>query len=98
MNPDDLQVLDVETHVTQSCETTSMTDDDRDRLISEFADSEYRLARELASVRQLLHITLGQSHEQGRQLDRLREQHRRLRDEYRSLRKTIPHNNQKAAA
>ena len=61
---------------------------DHDLLISEFADQEYQLARELSSVRQLLHIALEHNHEHGRQLDRLREQHRRLQAEYRLLRQS----------
>ena len=62
---------------------------DHDLLIAEFADSEHCLARDLAGVRQLLHLALEQLHERGRQLDRLREQHRRLRDGSRALRETI---------
>ena len=36
---------------------------DCDRLVREFADREYRLARNLAAVRQQLHLTLEQLHE-----------------------------------
>ena len=62
--------------------------DDRDRLISECADSEDQLARDLAAVRQLQHLTLALLRQKGLQLDRQREQQRRLRDEYRRLRET----------
>ena len=64
---------------------------DRAILISELVDSEYQLARELAAVRQLLHIALGQLHEQGLRHDRLRDQHQRVRDEYRSHRERVLH-------
>ena len=71
---------------------------DRDLLVSEFADQEHRLARELASVRQLLHLTLAQLHEQVRKFDRHLEQHRRLRAEYRALRESIIRNDRSNAA
>lgn len=60
--------------------------DDRERLVSELVDSEHQLARDLAAVRKLLHLTLGLLHESGRKVSRLREQHRQLLDEYRGLR------------
>lgn len=59
---------------------------DRDLLIGELTEQEHHIARELASVRQLLHLALEQAHEKGRQLERLRARHHRLRDEYRRLR------------
>lgn len=70
---------------------------DRALLIAEFADSEYRLARELAAVRVLLHLALGQSHEWVLRYDRLEKQHRRLRDEYRSFREHALRDDRRAA-
>ena len=64
---------------------------DRDLTLSELVDNEHYLARVLASVRQLLHLALEQAHEKGRQLERLREQHRSLRDEYRRHRERVLH-------
>ncbi len=75
-----------------------MTVDDRDGLIAEFADSEFQLARQLAAYREMLSIALAQIHERGRQLERLREQQRQLRHEYRQLRKTIVRDERRAAA
>lgn len=54
--------------------------DYRDGVIAELAESEYRLARDLAAVRQLLHLALEQLHATERQRDALREQNRGLRD------------------
>ena len=70
---------------------------DRDQLIGEFADSEHRLAHELAAVRQLLHITLGQLHDKIKEYDRHLDQHRRLLAEYRRLRETILCDDRRAA-
>ena len=81
----------------RSASTSDVFRGDRDSLISEFADQEHTLARELAAVRELLHLTLGQLHEQGRRHERLREQHRRLRDECRDLRAAIPRDDWRAA-
>ena len=68
-----------------------MTDDARDRIITELADSEHWLARELAATRQLLHVELGLSHEQARRQDRLAVENRRLREENRRLREIVLH-------
>ena len=81
--------------MTTAC--TGVFCSDRDRLVSELADSEYRLARELAATRELLHIALEQLHEKERQLARVREKHRRLRDECRGLREMILRDGQRAA-
>ena len=72
--------------------------EDRNLLITDLADSEYQLARELASVRHLLHLALQELHERGRQYDRLRDQHRRLSDEYRSYRVRVLRDDQRAVA
>ena len=66
-----------------------MTDDARDRIITELADSEYRLARDLAGVRELLHLSLGQMHERECERKRLHETHNRLRAEYRQVREAL---------
>ena len=71
--------------------------DDRDLLIAEFADSEHCLARDLAGVRQLLHLALGQSHKWAHRHTRLQEQHRRLRDEYRAFREPVIRDDRRAA-
>jgi len=68
-----------------------MTDDVVDLIITELADSEHRLARDLVAVRQLLRLALELAHEKERQLKRLGVQHSRLRHEYRRLRETILH-------
>ena len=60
--------------------------DHRDRVLEHFADQEYALARDLAALREVLHLALAQLHEVTRQLDRFREQHHQLRHEYRRLR------------
>ena len=60
-----------------------MTADARDRIITELADNEDRLARDLAGVRELLHLSLGQMHERECEVKRLHETHNRLRAEYR---------------
>ena len=78
-----------------------MTDvfrDDRDLLTREFVDQEHALARELASVRQLLHLALGQMHEKDQRHHRLVDQHRHLLAEYRHLRETILRDDRSRAA
>lgn len=55
-----------------------------DLVTEALADSEHRLARELASVRELLHVAVTQLHERRRR----DEQHAHLRNEYRQLRET----------
>ena len=74
-----------------------MTDDVRDQIITELADSEYRLARDLAVHRELLHLNLGQMHERECELERLRETHNRLRAEYRQAREALFPDGRKAA-
>ena len=75
-----------------------MTADDRDRLIAAPADSELQLARQLAAYREVLSVALAQLHEVGRQLDRLKEQHYKLRDECRRLREQVRRDGRRAAA
>ena len=74
-----------------------MTDDVRDQIITELADSEYRLARDLAVHRELLHLNIGQMHERECELERLRETHNRLRAEYRQAREALFPDGRKAA-
>ena len=64
--------------------------DGPDIVIEELADSEHRLARELASVRELLHVAVAQLREQDCQRRRRDEQHAHLRNEYRRLREMQP--------
>lgn len=71
--------------------------DYRDGVIEALADSEYVLACDLAGCREALHVAAEQLYEMTRQLGLLREQHRRLHDEYRSLRETILRNEERAA-
>ena len=71
--------------------------DYRDHVIEHLADQEHTLAHDLAAVRELLHLALEQLHETGRHCDRLREQHRQLRDEYRRLRELILRDERRAA-
>jgi hypothetical protein len=73
-----------------------MTDDARDWIITELAESEHRLACDLAAMRELLNISLGLAHEHERQLARLGAQHSQLRYEYRRLRETILHDDRTA--
>ena len=71
--------------------------DYRDRVIEELAASEHWLARDLAGVRELLHIALGQLQGVTYQRDRLREQQRRLRAEHRRLRESTLRHKREAA-
>ena len=71
--------------------------DYRDHVIEHLADQEHALARNLAAMRELLHLVLAQLHEVTRQLERLREQHYQLRDEYRSFREHVPRDERGAA-
>ena len=71
-----------------TCEESSPRDY-RGRVIEHLADQEHALARDLGALRELLHLALGRLHQMGKQLDRLREQHHRLHDEYRSLREQV---------
>ena len=66
-----------------------MSEDYRDHVVRDLADQEYRLARQLAAYRQMLSVALGQLHERGNQLKRLRQQHRELQREYRRFRAAI---------
>ena len=75
----------------------SSAHDHRDRVIEHFADQEHALARDLAAMRELLHLALGRLHEVTRQLDRLQEQHHQLRDECRRLREQVRHDERRAA-
>ena len=78
--------------------TSDVFQSDREQLIGEFAESEHRLARELAAVRELLHITLAELHETVRKFDRHLDQHRDLRAEYRQLREsTLPNDRSNVA-
>lgn len=74
-----------------------MKADARDRIITVLADSEYRLARDLAGVRELLHLSLGQMHERECERKRLHETHNRLRAEYRQVREALFPDGRKAA-
>ncbi len=65
---------------------------DRNLRISHLVDSEYRLAHDLAAVRQLLPLALGQPRETGCQRD-----HHRLEDEHRRLCKAIRREDWRAA-
>ena len=74
-----------------------MKADARDRMIAVLADNEYRLARDLAGVRELLHLSLGQMHERECERKRLHETHNRLRAEYRQVREALFPDGRKAA-
>lgn len=74
--------------MTESRTVKRLDPDVRGRLVAE-VDQEYRLARDLAAVRQLLHLTLGLFHERERELERMRDAHSRLRAEHRQLREGI---------
>ncbi len=52
----------------------------------------------MSADRELLRLALKQLHEKERQLDHLRGQHRRLRDEYRQLRKMVLRAERRAVA
>ena len=75
-----------------------MTVDNRDHLIAELADSEFQLAHQLAAYRAMLSVALAQLHQTGHQLEHLREQHYRLQDEYRQLRKMVLRAERRAVA
>ncbi len=57
-----------------------------DLVIADLADNEVRLAAICANLRSALHAALDQLHAQHVELTRLREQHRRLVNEYREYR------------
>ena len=59
-----------------------------DETIETLADSEHVLARKLAAYRELIHVALERLHGLTRQLDGLREDNRKLRDECRRQRET----------
>jgi hypothetical protein len=66
-------------------------------VVTDLADNEQRLARDLAAVRELLHLTLGLLHAEQKQHERVREQHRRLLGEYRTLRASVLTDQRRAA-
>ena len=70
---------------------------DRTFLITDLADTEHALARDLAAYRELLHVALTLLHERGAELGRLRRYNRQLRDECRRLRQAGPHRDEPRA-
>ena len=74
-----------------------MSRDHRDAVIETLADSEYALARSLAVYREALSVAIEQPYKTARQLDHLRKEHRRLREEYRRLCGTILRDDRRAA-
>ena len=75
-----------------------LRDEVRNDLIETLADSEHALARDLAVHREMLHITLTLLHERECELGQLRRDNRQLRDECRSLRRTVPDRDERRAA
>lgn len=65
-----------------------MTRDYRDNVIETLADSEHALAETSAGLREALSVALDMLREREGELTRLREQHHRLIDEYRTYRAT----------